>query len=518
MIRLIRTLGLLVPLSCTAVACHLVLDPGEFRLEYDAGPDAPPPDAALPDVNEQALALGVVEPAQVFEGQGSFAGGPGVAILVHGTDIAPNATVSVSGVAGVVIEQVHASADGSTIGAVLRIPVDDTRPEGADQTLTLTVEQGDPKVSQTTTVLVKSLDELVLVAQPNPSTFKPRYSRITSSGITSLRGGSIARLVATGSIAISTKLDADATNNATGAGGCAGGGANQDGMCGTGGGRAGGSAATLSVGGGGGGGGSSVMGINGGAGSGGAGGDGGEASISALASFAVPLVGGNGGGGGGTGQAALGLGTAGGPGANAGGGLELFSEGEMTVSSGVSANGGNGTTAGGGCTSGGGGGGGGAGGTLLLRAAGAMTVMAAPLRASGGNGGNASAASGCGNRGGAGAPGVIRLDAPAGSISGVDAMPAAVRGPMLAPDTAQIVSTRDVELTLFGSANHEYGYNVGSGGVLSATTDADGKATFTVTLPPRMLTNVCTFVSPSVGGDQINLPEAKNCRVLVYIP
>jgi hypothetical protein len=230
----------------------------------------------------------------------------------------------------------------------------------------------------------------------------------------------------------------------------------------------------------------------------------------------APLIAGNGGGGGGNGGVLLGISDPGGPAGAGGGALELDSEGSIEVSAALSANGSGGGHGANGCSSQGGGGGGGSGGSLLLRGAGQVTVSQ-PLRATGGTGGAPSNA-GCGNGCGGGAPGFVRIDAPVAVLGAVDSMPAPVRGPMWAPDTRQIVATPSVELTFFGTPNHAYGYSVGDTAVMGARPLSSGSAKITVSLPPRALTTVCVYVSENLAGEQLNLPEAKNCRVFVYIP
>ncbi len=500
-----------------AAGCHLFIDPDEFRgHELDAAPipDAAIVDAPPADVDQQALMLDSVEPPSVFEGQGSFAGGPGVPVVILGSNIAVNATVTVAGVDGATIEQTRVSMFAGSIGFVLRVPIDTTRAQGsADQVLTVTVTQPDGVTMATIDVAVVALDEFLLTGAPDVAMLRERYSTITTTGAASLRGPTEARLVATGSIEVSLAVDANGIQTTTtGAGGCGGGGGGVAGGCGAAGGTQGGSASNLGIGGGGGGGGARATGINGGSGAA-AGGPGGMVSGD---DYLTPLVGGNGGGGGGAGGLVVGIGTPGGAAGAGGGAIELTSEGSLSISAGVSVLGGAGATAGGGCSSGGGGGGGGSGGALLLRAAGVLT-LGAPLRAIGGVGGNSSD-TGCSNAGGKGADGYVRVDGPSATVAGVDAMPAATRGPMWAPDTALVVGTATPMLVLFGSSNRDYGITVGDGRTTTATPGVTGSANVPITLEPGVLTPVCAYVSPSLDGTNLSLSEAKNCRSLVYIP
>src|SRR5687768_10720486 len=120
------TIVFLASLCGLAAGCHLFIDPDEFRgHELDAAPipDAAIPDAPPADVDELAIVLDSIEPLSVFEGQGSFAGGPGVAVVILGSNIAVNATVTVTGVAGATIEQTRVSMFAGSIGFVLRVPV-----------------------------------------------------------------------------------------------------------------------------------------------------------------------------------------------------------------------------------------------------------------------------------------------------------------------------------------------------------------------------------------------------------
>jgi hypothetical protein len=209
----------------------------------------------------------------------------------------------------------------------------------------------------------------------------------------------------------------------------------------------------------------------------------------------------------------------GGVGGAGGGAIELTSQGSLEVTAALTANGGDGAkTNSGGCSQGGGGGGGGSGGSLLLRSDGEL-VVSASLSALGGAAGP-EAASGCANGGGGGSPGFIRLDAPLASIGSVGAMPptSLVRGPMWKPDLAQVVSTASIQVVLFGTPNHSYGYSVGDAAVQPARPLSTGAATLDITLEPRVLTPVCAYVSNDLSGDSLNLPEARNCRVFVYIP
>ena len=504
-------------LACSSSACHLILDADEYRLH---APDAEPPADAPFDANLQLLALDDVEPKQIFEGQGSFADGPGIPIVLTGTNIAGNAVLTISGVDGVILEKITPPQDGAAIAAELRVPVDETRAEGAEnQVLTLTITQGDPVVTASQTIEIVALDELVLGGVvTDASTLKTRYSRITTSADVTFTGAAPPKLNATSSIVVSHVLKADAAGTAAGAGGCAGGATGAAASCASGGGGAGLMPSVVGHGSGGGGGGASADGQNGGPGTQTAGGNGGGKSAD-LAAFMLPLAGGNGGGGGGAGNVAIGLGTAGGAGGGGGGAIELSSEGSLELAADLSATGAAGVTAGGGCGGlggGGGGGGGGSGGSLFVRAFSQLT-LGAKLVATKGAGGGISAA-GCSNKGGDGADGFVRVDAPAATPAGLDATPAAARGAVFDHAVASIQRNPTFDLDLFGSANQTYGYSVGEGQLTAVTVGQSGKVTVSITIAPHVLVAVCAYVAQGLSGPQLSLPEAKTCRTFVYIP
>ena len=50
------------------------------------------------------------------------------------------------------------------------------------------------------------------------------------------------------------------------------------------------------------------------------------------------------------------------------------------------------------------------------------------------------------------------------------------------------------------------------------TLGSTGAGTVQVALEPGVRTTVCAYVDPQLSGEQLNLPEARNCRVLVFIP
>jgi hypothetical protein len=507
-------------------ACHLVLDPDEFRGHEPDGalpPDGAPPDAMpLPDVNEAALELTNVNPASVPEGLGSSDVGPRAVVVVSGAQISDQAQIT-SDDPGVTIEDKAVSADGTRLALVLRVGVDPALADGASKMVTLTVTQGASGEFEDTVMLeVAGLDEL----EPGPgtldtATLKPRYSRVVlDAGAVSLRGTAPARIVSTSDITImaGSTLDADGATgpadgsaaSVPGAGGCAGGAYGQNGACGMHGGIKGSDAGTLAPGFGGGGGGGVATGTKG---DGGGGGGGGMAvGFPMLEALGPSGARGQGGGAGGAGQlVGGGLGGKGGSGGGGGGVIELTATGRLTVSAGVSANGGTGGAGAGGCTSGGGGGGGGSGGAVLLRAGGELSLGGA-LRAKGGAGGK-QGGSGC-LGGGAGADGWIRVDAPGATPGGLDADPVPARGAQWAATTPAISRSATVPLTLVGAPNTTYGWTVGESAVEMVTTVPAGTATIpSVPLAPGANT-VCAYVTP--GANPVE--EARNCVSIVYLP
>lgn len=512
------TLGLAVACAIGATGCSFIYDAGTF----DDVPDAvPPPDAMEPppDVNINALALTNTTPTDIFEGIGCVpeadacaAASRPVPIVVHGMNIAANATVVLDG-AGFDGELVDAtvSSDGMLLAFVVSIPVMPALDDGDTDTITITVSQGE--VDDTAALTVRGLDELTASVDVgggmlDASTLHSLYSTIDIDAQVTLIGAAPARFAATASIVVDAALSADGgdasgdTGGAGVAGGCTGGDEESAGDCLGGGGRAGGQSA------GGGGGGHATMGSQGATASGGAGGD--DSGSPEL----VPLSaeGGNGGGGGGLGT----LSAAGGGGGGGGGIIELSSAGIVTIgtNASVTADGGTGDGGGGSCnilTEHGGGGGGGAGGAVLVRAQTQLVDDAGTARLSAAAG--AKGDDGC-NAGGNGAAGRVRVDVPTAGSTPAFATGASYRGPILAPGTAPIATESPISVELYGDAGTTYYIEREGADRAEVTTDSNRRVSHDVELAAG-INRICAVVRTDVS---ISSPEGTNCITVAYIP
>jgi hypothetical protein len=508
---------LLGALGCTS-ACSFVYDANVFVKAADAQPE-PDAQGPAPDVDISQLALDDTDPATVFEGAGCIPEGMGCAadsrgvpIVIRGSSIAPNATVTIAG-AGFdqpVEVDVKVAADATLAAFALSIPVMPSLADGMTDTIAITVTQG--AVTDSVTLVVHGLDEFQASVDASSgtldtSTIKARYSSVTIDAPIQLTGSMPARWVATASLTLTAALrgnGAAATGTAgaaPGPGGCAGGGQEAPGDCLGGGGRAGGASS------GGGGGGHSTTGSQGAAGGGAGGAATGTAEL-------VPLAaeGGDGGGGGGPGA----LAGAGGGGGGGGGIIELTSLGALEFGSDatVSANGGAGHAGGGSCVvldQHGGGGGGGAGGAVLVRAALRLTDGGTTQRVSVAAGAKGAAA--C-NAGGDGAAGRIRVDLPSADIEPAFAGPALYRGPMLMPAIPAVVTTAELPAAVFGAVDATYYLQRNGADREAVTIGSNRQATRTVSLVPGV-NRVCAVVRMDVG---LSSSEGTNCLDVAYIP
>ena len=516
-LRVSLALGLAIGLALPVVSCSVVYD-GDVFVTTDA---APPVDAAPPiDVNAGALMLTELEPSEVLEGAGA---GGGIPIVIHGSNIAPDAVVSLSGAGfdGEVMD-ISISGNGELVAFAITIPVLETLADGVSEEMTVAVRQGDG-VEASLPLRVGGLDELVASEDAPDGTMstgdlRPRYARIDIDAPLTFTGTDPARLVATAEAVVAAAVTVDgqdADGNQTGApgpGGCGGGNPKQDAPCGPGSGGRG-----LDAGGGGGGG--HRLPGNGGTGAGGeAGASSGNAALVPLADAEAGTRGKGGGGGDGAGLLDDSTGGAGGGG---GGVIEITSQGTLRVTEGasLSANGGQGGDGGSSCAlggSGGGGGGGGSGGAILLRAARALVDEGTTARVSVAGGGGGAGGSGCASAGGSGGDGRVRVDFPGTSDlpplvgTGVGAY----RGPVLAPDTRAVVEEPALPVSLLGAPNATYHVERLGAARQQVNTLGTGAAEAQVMLEPG-LNRVCAVIDDVVA---INLSEGANCLDVAYIP
>ncbi|HUS63882.1 MAG TPA: hypothetical protein VMZ28_05025, partial [Kofleriaceae bacterium] len=178
-------------------------------------------------------------------------------------------------------------------------------------------------------------------------------------------------------------------------------------------------------------------------------------------------------------------------------------DGDLVAEGGRGADGGGGLAA-----TGGGSGGGGSGGAVMLRAS-ALTVASGMVSAAGAAGGVKY------NDGGLGADGRARVDVATPALPGLLSVePELVRGPRWADDTPYLVGDDELELTLYGEPNTQFGAIVESGDPEAVMTDGAGVGTLQVTLE-RGRNHICALISPTASvGD----PEAIQSIYVTYIP
>jgi len=491
-------------IAVAMAGCSLVYDPDVFVTDDAAPPvDAVPPP---PDVDPSALMLQELDPPELAEGLGA---GRAIPVVIHGSSIASNAVVTLDG-AGFDAELVDTfvSGNGQMAAFAISVPVRTDLANGAVDTITVTVTQGDG-IERSLPLQVTGLDELDVTGPTviDVATLRARYSRIAITDTLILEGAAPARLVATSSAVVDAPIMANggaaalAVPGTAGPGGCRGGAAESPGDCLAGGGRAGGSSA------GGGGAGHATMGSQG---AGGAGGPGG-AETGSVELVSLAEDGGHGGGGGGPGS----LSGAGGAGGGGGGVIEITSMGTLTIGPGArfDAAGGAGHQGSGACAvldQHGGGGGGGAGGAVLVRAAAMLVDEAATERVSvaGGPKGDA----GC-NAGGDGADGRVRVDVPTASPTPAFAGATLYRGPVLAPATPAIAMSAPVDVELFGGAGTTYYVEREGGARQAVAAGSDRRASAELTLEPGA-NRVCAIVTAQAS---ISSAEGTNCITVAYI-
>jgi hypothetical protein len=516
----------------SAAGCTLVYDFGSLE----------PTDASVPppDIDPSALLLERLEPAAVEEGAGCVPegggcaeGSPAVPIVIHGSDIAQDAVVTLTGAGFEDLEvPLEVSVNADLAAFTISVPVD-LELGGPDQagsrSITVTVTQAGGTVSRDIELTVNGLPELALTgADPAlevaAADFAPRYSRIDLGGGegTAIRfiGGDDepVRLIAT-AISFDTALlagggAASATaGGSNGPGGCGGGDAANAGRCPEGGGGVG-------VGGGGGGGGGHAG--EGGPGAGGDNGGGavGDPALSRIAGAGDAAISRGHGGGGGF---SVSSNDRGGGGGGGGGVVELTA---LALGIGpaarIESRGGDGAPPPNACgcllvlcPDEPGSGGGGGGGAVLVRARHSFDDSGAGERidvAGGARGERENCAVG-----GIGADGRVRIDvAAADGELPLTASPG-YQGPVLAPEVEAIVRDPVLEATIVGAAS-QGGYFVeverSEQGRLEISTASDRSGTASVDLIPG-LNRVCAVVDAETG---LSVSEGVNCRHIAYIP
>jgi hypothetical protein len=496
---------LALPATASLGACSLIYSPSNLPDLVDAPTDAPP------EVVRENLKLERVSPTVLLEGQGANGGRPAI-LVIHGSDIAPDATVSLKAHEGEVnspsytIDNVKAVVSGDhtiiavpitlnvdanigeappATGRMIRLDVTVTQP-GAPAPVTLSEVEGGPALT------LQGLDELS--GTPVLATdIEHVYSRVSVTSV-SAAPSSMAPLIirSTSSIEITGTgtLSLNAVGDTAGPGGFAGGrggegalGAAGKAGQGPGAGQPNGGGAGFST-----------------AGGMGAGGSAGGLPVgdAALTTLAIPNR-----GSGGAGGAGGILSIEGGRGGGGGGSIELTAAGDLTVAGTIEAKGSGGTTANG--TTGGGG----SGGVILLRAGGTLDVQSVDV--SGGPGGN---------NAGAGAAGRIRVDSPSGTLPTMSTPAVGYRGPMLVTSTPMTVNKPTPNVRVAGQASSTFKYTIEDGmgrtlGPFENTIGATGELSFDLAMPlSRGFNRICTLVT----GVTIRREEAENCITLAYVP
>lgn len=496
---------LALPATMSLGACSLIYSPSNLPDVVDAPIDGPP------DVVRENLKLERVSPTVLLEGQGANGGRPAI-LVIHGSDIAPDATVSLTAHAGeanspsYMIDNVKAVVSGdhtiiavpitlnvdANIGAsppatspMIRLDVTVTQP-GAPAPVTLSEVEGGPVLT------LQGLDELT--GTPTLMTdVEHVYSRVSVTSIAA-NANAIAPLIirSTSSIEITGTgtLSLNAAGEKPGPGGFAGGNGGMGalgapGMAGRGpgAGQPNGGGAGFST-------------------AGGAGASASTAGLPAGDAALTTLESPNRGSGGAGGAGGI-INIEGGRGGGGGGSIELTAAGDLTVAGKIEAKGAGGTTASN--TTGGGG----SGGVILLRAGGTLAVQS--VDASGGPGGN---------NAGAGAAGRIRVDSPSRTLPMSSTPAVGYRGPMLVATTPLTVDKPTPKVTVAGQASSTFKYTIEDGmgrtlGPFENTIGATGELSFDLAMPlTRGFNRICTLVT----GVSIRREEAESCITLAYVP
>jgi hypothetical protein len=486
--------------------------PADEFMQADARIDTPPPQDADPTM----LAIDSVTPGTINEGAGDAGSRPAL-LVIHGKNLAPDATVMITGAPNVSVMSQQVSADGNWMAVLVNASEMDATPDSAAaSTVPLLIavnETGAPTPAMLGGQLtLTKLPQLTQGTSIAVSSLAPLYSKVALGNVT-FTGGSTEPVIikAVSSIALGTvtiRGGAGTTGNnngAAGPGGCAGGTAGQTGGCsgfpGGGGGAAGNA-------GGGGGGNATDGGAGNGTSPGALGPKHGNAQVVNLVDTTTTSntnqASGGGGGGGGN------LLTAGGAGGGGGGTIQLDAGGNITITK-IDAEGGNGGDAGS-VLGGAGGGGGGAGGIVIVRSAHGTVAVSADASP-----GAAGAQAGGGGGGGAGGFGRVRIDASGGTLP--TTTPGAHRGPMFATATPQIVTDVNPMLTMLGQPMDVLdGYDIDAMdmqhlGEPMGLTFSGG----TMQIVPAMLAGynkLCFTLQPGTRGGDL----ADTCIEIAYLP
>lgn len=476
--------------------CSFIYNPDHIKGQEDArGPDA----EVITDVDPTMLKIDYAYPLVVEEGAGQ-GGARNALIVLHGAQILPSATVTVTPSSGpptlIDVKNTTIAGDANWIAIELAVPVDPMRDEtGANATadipLSITVDNGNG-----TTVMVANPPAIHFYDQLTAPITAPvaagkKYSKIdVTSAMPFTASGTTGRveLHAVSSIAFAGAITMSASSSTgylPGPGGCQGST------------TANAAGAQTSAGDG-----SPCKSAN--SASDGTGGNvGSTGGTVGIPSFAAATSGGGSGGG----RAIAGL-LGGGAGGGGGGMLWLSAGGDVSLAS-FTANGGAGANGGVG-----GGGGGGVGGTLLVQSGHAFSASGA-VSVAGGSGGSGGSGTGM-----TGPAGVVRLDAASGTIANAYLGPTwKVASPVVFSDT---IASDPAQFQLVGIA----GDSASTGQVYDKDGVASNAGHFTVTFsangtsaPNIVLTpgynKVCSIVP---AGNVVLHPEAGNCVEVAYLP
>jgi hypothetical protein len=504
-----RVRGLAAGAMLALSSCTLLFDPGNLSPgDGDGGPGGPSPDAFVPMGDLELLSL---EPDKVYEGEG--AAWP-VPVIVRGRNIAPNATIQLTGSGfSATPAQTTVSADNTMIAFPLTVPVLESLRAGQTDSIELSVRSGDDVRSFSITIQgLDELDSSDVPERPLQATdFAPLYSRINIDKDLELIGSEPIRLVATAEIVLDASLDARGKPGVGGGpgqggpGGCAGGEEGMSGGCGPGGGVGNGDDGP-------GGGGHFTAGTPGGGSPANPGG------MQTGRPEMVPLEDERGNGGGGA------LDVAGGGG---GGIVELTSHGTFTVEKDgrIDVSGGDGAD---GVCSGAinnGSGAGGSGGAILVRAFGGFVdeSESVALLARGGTGGELGPDTGCVQVGGAGSFGRMRVDSPGNGLPpfALTAQPTPFRGPVFhnrdggGNPISVVVEQPMLTLELVGQPNHDFFVDVNDGTLREPFgTSASGTDSVQLQLTAG-INRLCAVMDQATP---LGLSEGVQCISIAYIP
>jgi hypothetical protein len=464
--------------------CSIIYNPSNLPNQQDAAVDAP-----VADANPALLQLSAVKSSPLLEGAGQGGSAPQL-LVVYGMHITKQAQVKVEPTTAnpnvmLQVSDVSIADDGNSFAANVRAGYMDNADEtGANAmppielTITVTQDGADPK---TITWSLLPLDEFAMGAQPAPAAGKI-FSRADVTGGVAFTGANKAIVKVVGNINITMAVQANATDQTAGPGGCNGAASNADATACFGGGKAAGGGAGFAN-----------AGVEGGAGT--AGSVSGDELVKVYDGIGAEMNRGAGGGGG--------NGAAGGGG---GGTIEFTAGGDLNVAS-LVANGGAGGVATLALSRGGGGG---SGGVVVLRSGGMLTLPTS-VTLNGGAGG-----AGVLGSGGAGSIGRWRYDAV--TVTGAPSMtPPPRRGPMLVRPANAISESKDVNLMLAGKSGDAVTlitlHDDGTSDSKEATMTSD---LFPVVPPPLKIgiNTICVIVP---NGNFAN-DEAKNCIEMAFIP